>query len=366
MSAPYSMLLMSIYCLALSMLLSSCSADLSVQHVTRQAEEGALAVPYSIVCVIHGDGDYFYHDTAGQESKADYDALAGAEMIALQNPHAEVFIFHQLPRRHFLFFFPLHNGEFYYYRNGRLIANESYRRDQEQSNFGSEAALYHRFRMDKQRKMANLFFYCGHEIPEFNGAGYDASYPDRSFTVQDFASGLKEFTRDSERFDIMILSTCFGGTPYTVGTLGSFARFIIASPENLHLSYFDLRSLKRLDLSMQDGDISAFAKRFAHHAFDRLTCDLQTAVSVAVYDMDSVQEFLQSVHGVYSDTLSALKGEIQTSTAVIEHCDCADLPAYVLPTMNEGVDLFYRPARFGRLKNKQSHSGWECWRNIEP
>jgi len=82
--------------------------------------------------------------------------------------------------------------------------------------------------------------------------------------------------------------------------------------------------------------------------------------------VDSVQEFLQSVHGVYSDTLSALKGEIQTSTAVIEHCDCADLPAYVLPTMNEGVDLFYRPARFGRLKNKQSHSGWECWRNIEP
>ncbi len=366
MSAPYSMLLMSIYCLALSMLLSSCSADLSVQHATRQAEEGALAVSYSIVCVIHGDGDYFYHDTAGQESKADDDALAGAEMIALQNPRAEVFIFHQLPRRHFLFFFPLHDGEFYYYRNGRLVANESYRRDQEQSNFGSEAVLYRRFRTDKQRKMASLFFYCGHEIPEFNGAGYDASYPDRSFTVQDFASGLKEFTRDSERFDIMILSTCFGGTPYTVGTLGSFARFFIASPDNLHLSYFDLRSLKRLDLSMQDGDISAFAKRFAHHAFDRLTCDLQTAVSVAVYDMDSVQEFLQSVHGVYSDTLNALKGEIQTSTAVIEHCDCADLPAYVLPTMNEGVDIFYRPARFGRLKNKQSHSGWECWRNIGP
>ena len=77
-----------------------------------------LTARYSIVCVIHGDGDYLYHDTDGNEYAADEEALAAAKRVAQQNPHAEVFIFHQRPRRHFLFLFPLRDGEFYYYRNG--------------------------------------------------------------------------------------------------------------------------------------------------------------------------------------------------------------------------------------------------------
>ncbi len=307
--ALFSMLFVSLRCAALTVLLSSCSANLPVQREAQQAEDGVLPAPYSIVFVIHGDGDYLYHDTSGNEYKADEEALAGAKSVAQQNPHAEVFIFHQRPRRHFLFFFPLHDGEFYYYRNGRLIANELYWRDQEQSPFDPEVELYRRFRADNQREMVSMFLYCGHEIPEFGGAGYDASYPDRTFTVHDLADGLKGFTRDSARFDLMVLSTCFGGTPYTIGALGSFARYIIASPDNLHLSYFDLHSLERLDLSLRDGDVHAFAKRFAQQSFDRLTRDIQTAVSVAVYDVDRVQEFLHSVHGTYDHTLTTLKGE---------------------------------------------------------
>jgi len=360
------MLFVSACCAALTVLLSSCGAGLPVQREAQQADEGALAAPYSIVCVIHGDGDYLYHDTSGNEYKADEEALAGAERVAQQNPHAEVFIFHQKPRRHLLFLFPLHDGEFYYYRNGRLVANEAYWRDQGQSHFDPEVGLYRRFRAEGQREMVNLFLYFGHEIPEFGGAGYDASYPDRPFTVHDLAGGLEGFTHDSARFDLAVLSTCFGGTPYTVGALGSFARHIIASPENLHLSYFDLRALERLDLSLQDGNVPAFAGRFAHQAFDRLTRDIQTAVSVAVYEVDRVREFLRTVGAVYDSTLTALKGETQASMATIERCDCADLPAYVLPTMNEGVEVLYRPARFGRSKNKQNHSGWECWRKRGP
>jgi len=321
-----------------------------------------LTLQYSIVFLIHGDGDYLYHDTGGKKYEADEEALAGAIRVAQQNPNAEVFIFHQKPRSHFLFFFPLRDGEFYYYRNGRLIANELYWRDQEQSSFDLEIELYRRFRVNNQREMVSMFLYFGHEIPEFGGAGYDASYPDRTFTVHNLASGLKNFTRDSTRFDLMILSTCFGGTPYTIGRLGSFARTIIASPDNLHLSYFDLNPLEQLDLNLWDGDVPAFAKRFAHQAFDRLTRDIQTTVSVAVYDVDSIQEFLQSVHSIYDNTLTNLKGETRASLATIEHCDCADLPSYILPTMNEGVNVFYRAARFGRSKNKQNHSGWECWK----
>ena len=157
-------------------------------------------------------------------------------MVALQNPRAEVFIYHQRPKKHFLFFFPLPDGRFYYYRNGRLIANESYWRDNEQSRFEPEVGLYRRFRPENQREVLRMFVYSGHEIPEFGGAGYDASYPDRAFTVHDLQVGLDGFTRDSAKIDLMILSTCFGGTPYTIESLGSSARYIVASPDNLHLS----------------------------------------------------------------------------------------------------------------------------------
>jgi hypothetical protein len=164
----------------------------------------------------------------------------------------------------------------------------------------------------------------------------------------------------------MVLSTCFGGTPYTIGTLGPYARYIIASPDNLHLSYFDLYSLERLDLGGRDEGMPAFAKRFAHQAFDRLTSNVQTAVSVAVYDVDRVQEYVRSVQKTYENTLTTVKGNAQSSAATVAHCDCADIPAYELPTISEGVSLFYRPARFGRSAHKQIHSGWECVRVREP
>ena len=102
-----------------------------------------------------------------------------------------------------------------------------------------------------------------------------------------------------------------------------------------------------------------FAKNFARQAFDRLTENIQTAVTVAVYNSERVLEYLNSVSSVYDQALTTLK---EQTPAYFEHCDCAEDSSYVLPGMSEGVDVFYRPPRFGRLKNKQSHSGWECWR----
>jgi hypothetical protein len=360
--APYSMLCTGIGCVVLTLMLSSCSDGLPAQRDTQRVPSGSPASPYSIVFIIHGDGEYLYHDSSGTECTADEESLAEAKRIAERNPRAEVFIFHQIPKKHFLFFFPLHDGEFCYYRNGRLIASELYWRDQGESHFEPEARLYRSFRGNEKGATSRLFIYSGHEIPEWGVPGYDASYPDRTFSVDDLADGLKTFTPDSAKFDLMILSTCFGGTPYCIGALGSYARFIIASPDNLHLSYFDLHPLERLDISLRDGEVHAFAERFARQSFDRLTSEVQTAVSVAVYDADRVQEFLHSVRGVYDRTLTALKGEKETSTATIGRCDCADIPAYVLPTMSQGVEVFYRPANFGRSRLKQIHSGWECWR----
>ena len=150
-----------------------------------------------------------------------------------------------------LLFFPLRDGTFYYYRHGRLLAEESYWRDQGQSRFDPEMELYNRFRAEESPELVRLFLYFGHEIPEFGGAGYDASYKNRTFTVDDLADGLKCITRDSTKVDLVVLSTCFSGTPRTIAALAPYARYVIASPDNLHLSYFDLSPFERLDIGLR-------------------------------------------------------------------------------------------------------------------
>ena len=349
-------------CVALILSLFSCSSIRQSHREMPLPEESSLPTLYSIICIIHGDGDYLYHDTRGTAHRADKEALGKAQLVAINNPQAEVFIFHERRRRHALLFFPLRDGKFYYYRNGQLIAEEAYWRDKGQFRFGPEVGLYNRFRTNEQSKSGRFLLYFGHEIPEFGGAGYDASYKKRTFTIDDLADGLRQMTPHSTKFDLVLLSTCFNGTPNSIAKLSPYARYIVASPGNLHLSYFDLRPLERLNSGLQDGDLSAFAKKFAQQAFDRLIDEVQTEVTVVVYHVDRVQGFLRSIDSVYDHDLTKISVE---SPAFLEHCDCAEDPSYSLPGMLEGVDVFYRPPRFGRSKHKPSHSGWECWKLSE-
>jgi len=353
---------MRFFFLAIVVILSACSSDIVLKSESQQDTGSAFETKYSIIFVIHGDGDYLYHDTSGNNYNADEETLKNAKKVAMENPNAEVFIFHQKSSKHFMFFFPLKDGEFFYYRNGQLIANELYWRDQEKSNFDNEVRYYQSFHSVNQNKFINMFLYFGHQIPEFGGVGYDESYPDRKFTIDNLAIGLKDLTIDSSKFDLTILGTCFGGTPYTIRKLGSFSQTIIASPENLHLSYFDLSSLERLNINLKNEDVPSFAKRFAQQSFNKLTKNVQTEVSVVVYDVEKVQNFLNSVQNDYNITLDSLKGMTEANLLKIKHCDCSDIPVHKISTINNGVDVFYRPARFGRSKNKQNHSGWECWK----
>jgi hypothetical protein len=261
-----------------------------------------------------------------------------------------------------LLVFPRHDGEFYYYRNGRLLAQKSYWRDKGQSRFDPEVVLYNRYRAKERPRPMRLFLYFGHEIPEIAGKGYDGSYRDRVFTISDLADGLKHLTRDSTKYDLIVLSSCFNGTPHIISALAPYARYIMASPGNLHLSYFDLHPFENLDEGLRDGDVSAFAKKCAQVSFDRLARDIQTEITVAVYDVDRVQGFLHSVDSVYDHALSTLK---ETVPASMEHCDCGEDFAYVRPAMSEGVDVLFRSARFGRSAHKQTHSGWECLRLLK-
>jgi hypothetical protein len=357
-------------CVGLALFLVSCSSLPPARRPNAISEISLQPVRYSMVFIIHGDGGYLYHDSLGRPHLADQEALAGAIRAAGQNQQAEVLIFHQRPRKHAWLFFPRHDGTFYYYRNGRLLAKEAYWRDQGKSRFQPEVELFKLYHEAVSPPEAKLLLYFGHEIPEYGGAGYDASSPDRVFTIEDLAGGLKQITGDSVKYDLIVLSTCFNGTPHTVSALAPYVRYIIASPENLHRSYLDLLSLERLEDGQPEENMAAFAKNYAQISFDRLTEELQTTVAIAVYDVERVQRYLNSADSSYKNALTALTGMKRSS---FEHQDCAEDSAYVRPEMSEGVEVFYRSPRFGRSKNKLTHSGWGCWKqpagkdhNIEP
>jgi hypothetical protein len=324
-----------------------------------EAVIGGGQTRYSLVFIIHGDGDYLYHNARGEARRADEDVLARAQAIAKKLPNAEVTIFHEIARRHVLFLVPRHDGRAFYYRQGQLLGKTSYWRDQGDSRFAPEARLYREFTGAQSNPPVRLFLYFGHELPELNVQGYDASYPERRVTIGDLAEGLRTFTGASGKIDLVVLGTCFGGTPHTIDAIAPYARTIIASPEDLHLSYFDLEPLATLDISPSgDHDITTFAARFARNAFERLTSEVQTAASVVVYDVNATNAFRRSVAGDYDRTLTMANG----MPASANHCDCADDSTYARPGMSNGLTVLYRAPRFGRMKNDRHHSGWECWR----
>ncbi|MCB2203342.1 hypothetical protein KQI65_01230 [bacterium] len=329
------------------------------------ADKNLKAAPprSSMVFIIHGDADYTYHTPDGQERQADRRTLQGARNVARQNKEAEVYIFHQRPAQYRFFVVPIPDGEFLLYRNGAIVQRDTYWRGDGSSRFDAEVELYRQFPTECQTNPARFFFYFGHEISEFDGAGYDESHPERTCNVREFSEGLRKFTGDSLKFDLLVLSTCFGGTPYTIGALGPYTRTVVASPDNLHLSYFDLQAFARLGELAPDNDIPRFAASYARHTFNRLAQEVQTAVTVAVYDMHRSRDYLSTVERLYARRLSELQDSPPGS---VEYVDCSEEKAFVLPGMRDGVTILFRPAIFGRSKSTRIHSGWQCCRAVQP
>lgn len=347
-----------VFLLTLLAMVSCASARASGTGAGRMAGEPEAAVRVSLVFFIHGDGDYLYHDDAGRALRADEAALSGAQHAAEANPQAEVFIFHEKRKTRAWLFFPKHDGEFFYYRGGVLAAHEEYRRGSHPSQFAYAAGRYRRFRSHGEGDVTTIVLYYGHEIPETGGEGYHASYEDMPFTIDTLAAGLRLMQEGGAPFDIAVVSTCYNGTPRSIAALAPYARYIIASPDNLHLSYFTFHSFALPESAASGATSAALARTMARDAFETLSRTVQTAVSVAVYDAQLVQPYIQTVDSLYARSLEALK---EHPDAVRDHCDCAQRSGFSAPDMGRGVDIFYRPARFGQKKSAAAHSGWECW-----
>ncbi len=148
----------------------------------KPGKEFRQAVDLSVIIMIHGDAGYLYHDIEGKKQKADQRILRRAIRVARRLDHSEVFIYHQKRVESFFLFFKKKDGEFYYFRNGRLYIKKEYSRANSLKRLSAESQLYHEYRSvspDRNR----LFFYYGHHIPDVQNEGYHASYPNLDYNI---------------------------------------------------------------------------------------------------------------------------------------------------------------------------------------
>ncbi len=312
-------------------------------------------IRYSAVYVIHADGDYLYYDNERNPRQADRKVLREAKLMGEGAAGGEVFIFHQLPERKILWMFPKKDRRLLHYRNGELVRTQRYSPRTDDPVLSAEAELYSEYSAGTTSdSLQRFFFYFGHQIPEEGGKGYHRSLPGKEMNTRKFGESLRLFLpSEAHKFALTALSTCNNGSPSTVHLLQPHTGILLASPQNLHLSHIDTRELKLLE---SEGKIPPvkLANAIAEDSFNRLS-DLQTAVTLTVYDMERVGKYISGMASAYRAHL-----EEQDFNRYDESTDCSDLAFLKQFDAGSGVQKWYKPPAFGRKAGKQTHSGWGC------
>lgn len=313
---------------------SSCSSN-TYYNINKSFSPDSLS--HSLIFYIHGDSDYLYYNDKNEAVYADKKSVEKAMNVAKQLTNSEVFIFYQKRKEYFLFFFPEDDKELYYFRKGKLIARYSTEAS-ETSLLDDEIQFVDKYSVsNKAPNLPTIFLYFGHQIPEKNETGYFVSHPQIAFGIDTLSNKLDQLRSELgiKNFDISILSTCVGGTPYVAEKFSSLTKYLIASPEDLHLSYMDIDYLKELN-SMSDIDIEKFSKSFSLNSFNMLKEKTTTIISIVDYNM----------------------GKLRKTLSHIKNLTCKE--SLNLLRDHDGVTIYYRPPKFGKHKNELHHTGWNC------
>ncbi|MDX1585119.1 MAG: hypothetical protein R3222_00185 [Balneolaceae bacterium] len=341
-------------------LLFACSSSKPLRDTDRSTQ--SVDVDYSIIYLIHGDSDYLYHDSLGTARQADLEVLEEAIRIGKEAEHGEVFIFHQRPEREVLWLFPRKDRQLLYYRKGELITETRYSPEGHGSGlYSAETRMLKRYGSSVDGIQNSVLLYFGHEIPYEDGRGYFQSLPDRKMNTKLFSDGVAGLIPEAgRRFDLIVLSTCNNGSPDMVDALTPHSRFLLASPQNLHLSHMDTEELSILE-SNAEIHAEKLADLISRETYRRMTANLQTVVSLSLYDMQEVSSYVPEINAAYRNYLNS--GSAADPGA--ENVDCTDLSLFNSDSIfSKGVDIRYRPPRFGRQAHQQDHSGWGCKNRI--
>lgn len=137
--------------------------------------------------------------------------------------------------------------------------------------------------------------------------------------------------------------------------LSGIADYLVASPQNLHLSHLTDSPLQQLE---SDPSISSeeLANSIARESFDRLSEFLQTMITVGVYDLNKIRPQIHSLAQTYRSHLDT----IQQRSLFVDNVDCQTIPHFSRPLPEKGIKLYYQPPVFGANSNSMDHSGWGC------
>ena len=341
----------------LSVLLFACA---SVQKISLPITPSKLKATGSLsqlqyIYIVHGDGGYIYYDKAGFRHFADQDAVDQALFVAHHTLNAEVFVFHQSRHNRHLFR-PSSDGRFSHFENGVLMHEQEYARNKKDGpGFGSEAKLLRQYILNPN-PAHRVLLYFGHEIPAEHGKSYSQTHPELGFSMPVFALGLENFTgpirKDKRPFDLIVLSTCHGGSPRMTRMLSAYTPYLLASPAELHLSFLDTRVLVGLKA---EGDEPGreWGKRIAEASFTELKENTNTVITLALYHEDSASAYLDA----HRQGWEAFGSSPDSSSNFM---DCRERAGFGQGGAEAGITLYYRPPRFGREQGKSGHSGWEC------
>lgn len=256
------------------------------------------SVDFVLVYIIHGDADYIYHDSSGHYHVADMEAVHEAKTVGLESKHGEIFIFHQ--KSGFRFFNHSPRGILYHYRNGHKLTQEDYTRSDIDLGFEFESKLF-----QSLHSPTSKFYlaYFGHKIPEANGQGYSSSFPKISFSLTEFSQGIKNLNSNEQGrtkpFNLIVLSTCQGGSLPTLKALSPLTDYLVASPANLHLSYLNtlafIRDSSESQSPHENQKVFYLADSVAHQSFRQLQSFTQTEITVSLYDFSSKPDSIQVI-----------------------------------------------------------------------
>lgn len=346
--------------LLMGFVLSGCShtSELSMDDTMDQNE----SVAYSVVYYIHADADYLYHDSDGEPVRDNQQVLDAALKVAEEAESGEVFIFYKQPEKKFLGLFPRKSSRFYHYKNGTKASHLKYRHSESNEElFATEAQLYEQYRVySGEENHRNFFLYFGHEIPDDEGNKYHRSLPDIAVNTETFSSGIQKFASIADQpYDLVVLSTCNNGTPEMATHLMPYSDILLASPQNLHLSHIDSQELALLE---RNPEISSFelADSMANQTYQRLKKEIQTAITLSIYDLDVVKEYQNELQ-----TFAAQYDTLDQKQSFSDNVDCNHASFFDEDTFGEGVKTWYKSAKFGTKSSSTSHSGWGCAPLIE-
>jgi hypothetical protein len=323
-------------------LLAACAPARTARRPEAPPPETATAAAtrpvLRVIHLIHGDGEYSYHDSSGKRLHADREALERAREAGRSRPDVEVYVFHLRAGRTG-WFTGRHDGTWEHYRGGALLEGGRYTRAEKDTAFEAEAAILLRHRGAAALPVTRLAYF-GHELPLRDAEGYFRANPQRPFSQARLARALAALQPPDfgKPFEGVVLSMCYGGNPGLIEALRPVANWAVASPAYLHLSYLDADALA-------DPGARFPADTVAARSFARLGAHVSTEITTAVYDLDRVRPPAVPVPANAADPLWK---------------DCAEAPGFDSASAAAGTRLFYRPPRFGAGRDKAARSAWQC------